>query len=360
MPSPRREITALRLSAQRIAGSGDLRTPADVARWMLALQSQDLPGARWALGLRLPGSTEADVERALATGEIVRSWPLRGTLHIVAPEDLAWMLDIAARRQATWAAKRRHDLGISDKQLARAGDIAVELMAGGRSVRRDALLAAWEGRGIPTTAQRGYQLLWSLGHAKLIVFGPPDAKQPTFALFEEWVTVHRVLDGDEALAELATRYFGSHGPATDRDLAWWASITLGDARRGIAAAEGLELRDFGGVGHHLASGLEPAASGVHALPGFDEYLLGYQDRSAAVAAEFAQRIVPGSNGMFLPTVIVDGEVVGTWKRTDRAALATVELSEFTGLTKTARAGVERALRRYGAFVGKPVEVLGPR
>ena len=165
MPSPRHQLTALRISAQRIpsrpsatsrvAVESDLRTPVDVARWMLALQSQDLPGARWSLGLRLPGSTDADIERALAVGEIVRSWPMRGTLHIVAPEDLGWMLDIAAVRQATWAAKRRGDLEITDEQLAAAGDIAVELMAGGSAVRRDALLAAWEGRGIPTTGQRG-------------------------------------------------------------------------------------------------------------------------------------------------------------------------------------------------------------
>ena len=360
----RRDLTALRLSAQHIdAGPGTepagLRTPADVARWMLALQSQDLPGARWAIGLRLPDATEADVERALASGEIVRSWPLRGTLHIVAPEDLGWMLDIAAVRQATWAAKRRRDLEITGEQLAGAGAIAAELMGGGTAVRRDALLSEWGARGIPTTGQRGYHLLWNLAHEKLIVFGPPDAKQPTFALFEEWVTEHRRLSGDEALAEFASRYFRSHGPATERDFAWWAGITLGDARKGIAAAVGLERREFGGVAHYLAEGLEPAASGVHALPGFDEYMLGYQDRSPALAPEFAPRIVPGSNGMFLPTVVVDGEVVGTWKRTEGAKKVTVDLSEFTGMTKKGHAGFERALRRYGRFIGKPAELREP-
>jgi len=350
------DITALRLTAQGISIPDPFSRPVDVARWMLALQSQDLPGARWALGLRLPGSTDSDIEAALASGEIVRSWPMRGTLHIVAPEDLGWMLDIASRRQATWAAKRRSDLGITDDELVRAGDVAVDAMTGGTAVRRDALLATWEAAGIPTTGQRAYHLLWNLGHQKLLVFGPPDAKQPTFALFEEWVTTHRDLDGDEALAEFATRYFRSHGPATERDFAWWASITLGDARKGIAAAQGLERREFGGVAHYLAEGLEAAASGVHALPGFDEYMLGYSDRSPALPAEFAQRIVPGNNGMFLPTVVVDGQVVGTWKRADSAKRVTVDLSEFTTMTKKGHAGFERALRRYGEFVGKPVEL----
>jgi len=358
MTSFRREITALRLSSQRISSPGDLRTPLDVARWMLALQSQDLPGARWSLGLRLPGSTEADIEHALATGAIVRSWPMRGTLHIVAPEDLGWMLDIAAVRQTTWAAKRRGDLEITDEQLVRAGDVAVGLMAGGRVVRRDALLSAWEAAGIPTTGQRGYHLLWNLAHHKLIVFGPPDAKQPTFALLEEWVTQHRSLSRDESLAEFATRYFRSHGPATDRDLAWWASITLGDARRGIAAATGLQAREFDGVTHYLPEGLEPAPSAVFALPGFDEYMLGYQDRSPGLPAEFAQRIAPGNNGIFLPTVVVDGAVVGTWKRTESAKKLVVDLSEFATMTKKGHAGFERAIRGYGRFVGKAVELRG--
>ena len=352
----RREITSLRIAAQCIAAHRDLRTPADVVRHMLALQSQDFPGARWSIALRAGNATKHDVDAALASGEIVRSWAMRGTLHIVPAADLGWLMDIAARRQATWAAKRRTDLEISAAQLVRAGDVAAKLMASGTIVRRDALLAEWEVQGIPTTGQRGYHLLWNLAHAKLLVFGPHDAKQPTFALFDEWVKGHRQLEGDAALAEFATRYFRSHGPATERDFAWWASITLSDARIGIAGAEGLEAREFGGVTHYLAEGLEPAASGAFALAGFDEYLLGYQDRTAALAPEFAQRIVPGNNGIFLPTIVVNGAVVGTWKRTETAKKIVIDLSAFTSMTLKAQTGCEQALAHYGRFAGKPVEL----
>ncbi|CAN5128914.1 winged helix DNA-binding domain-containing protein [soil metagenome] len=355
--SPRRDLTALRLAAQRIAHS-DFARPADVVRHMLAMQAQDFPGAKWSVGLRLPGSTDAAIEAALATGEIVRSWPMRGTLHFVAAEDLGWLLDIAGPRQATWAAKRRGDLEITEAQLGRAADLAVGALSGGRVLRRDLLLKVWEEGGIPTTGQRAYHLLWNLGHAKVLVFGPVEGKQPTFTLLEEWVPNPRRLDRDEALAEFATRYFSSHGPATVRDFAWWASITLGDARQGVAAATGLVALDVEGTTYYLAEGLEPGASGVHALPGFDEYLLGYQDRSAALAPEHSQQIVPGNNGMFLPTIVVDGEVVGTWKRTEGVKKIIVDVIPFTTLTKKAGAGFARDMKRYGEFTGKPVELRG--
>ncbi len=132
---------------------------------------------------------------------------MRGTLHFTAPEDLRWMLAIAHERQGTWAAKRRGDLGITDEELERAGRIAGDELSGGRLARRDALLAAFTAGGVPVDGQRAYHLLWNLGHRSLIVFGPPDGKQPTFALLDEWIGTHRDLSGAEALGEFARRYF---------------------------------------------------------------------------------------------------------------------------------------------------------
>lgn len=350
-----RDLTALRLAAQRIVKS-DFAKPDDVVRWMLAMQAQDLAGARWSVGLRLPGSKQADVEQALANGRIVRSWPMRGTLHFVTPEDLGWLLDICAPRQAAGGAKRRHDLEITDTELSKAADVAADAMTGGISIRRDALLALWQRAGIPTTGQRAYHLLWNLGQIKHIVFGPPEENQPTFALYDDWIKAPRRIERDEALSEFASRYFASHGPATVRDFAWWAGITLSDARRGVAAATGLQERDFDGVAHYFAEGIEPARHGVHALPGFDEYMLGYHDRSPILPPEFASAIVPGNNGMFMPTMVADGQVVGTWKRNETAKIVRIETTEFTSLSKKTQAGFEGAIANYGRFVGKPVEI----
>ena len=354
----RSEITALRLSAQRISRDR-LETPADVVRWMLAMQAQDFPGAKWSVGLRTEHATDSAVEAALAAGEIVRSWPMRGTLHVVAPEDLWWILGITGPRQRNLMAKRRRDLEISDHDLARAGDVASSELTGGRVIRRDALLEAWDAAGISPAGQRGYHLLWNLAQERHLVFGPVDGKHHTFALFDEWIGSSRDLDGDAALAELATRYFVSHGPATERDFAWWASITLGQARLGIAASTGLERREFGGVTYYLQEGLEPAGSDVAALPGFDEYVLGYQDRTAALTPERFEKIVPGGNGIFYPTLVIDGEILGTWKRTETTKTIVVTVDPFTSLSARARAEFTRAMTRYEAFIGKPVEVRFP-
>ncbi len=228
-PAERREVTALRLTAQRISAP-DFERPEDAVRHLLAMQAQDYPGAKWAVGLRVPLATDATIEAAIADRRIARSWPMRGTLHFVPPEDLGWMLALSAPRLRNSAAKRRADLGITDEQSTAARRIAEQLMAGGSAVRRDALLAGFQSAGLATDGQRGYHLLWQLGHDGVIVFGPADGKQPTFALFDEWITHSRQLDADEALAEFALRYFTSHGPATVQDFAWWSNQTLGDAR----------------------------------------------------------------------------------------------------------------------------------
>lgn len=192
------------------------------------------------------------------------------------------------------------------------------------------------------------------------MFATPDGRQPTFALFDEWIAHSRRLEGDEALAELALRYFRSHGPATVRDLAWWSSMTLADARRGLELAKPqlaeLEL-DGQALFHDPA--LEPAPSGVLAVPGFDELVLGYQERSVCVAPEHLQRVFPGKNGLFLATVLLDGVAVATWRRVkERSTTVSVALEAFeTRPPARLNAGFVQAMQRYAAFTGKRVEVV---
>jgi hypothetical protein len=351
-PAERRQITGLRLTALGIA-EPSLSRPDEVAQHLLAMQAQDYPGALWSVALRVPGSTLPQVEAALADGSMVRSWPIRGTLHFVPPQDLRWMLRLSAPRLRNAAAKRRRDLGITDEELSSARRITERLGAGGVVLRRDTLLSAFAEAGIPTDGQRAYHFLWNLGHDGVIVFGPVDGKQPTFALFDAWIAESRDLAGDEALAEFALRYFTSHGPATVRDLAWWSNQTLGDARIGLAAiAPQLESRDWGGETFWFRPGLEPAPRATHLLPGFDEFVLGYQDRSAPLAGADLQRIVPGNNGVFLPTIVRQGIIVGGWKRAATAKRVLVT-PEWFG----AASSIAKPLARYREFLGLPVELV---
>ncbi len=349
----RRLLAALRLTALGVADPAS-PDPASTVRSLLAMQAQDYPGTMWAIGVRTSGSTFASVEAAHESGGFVRSWPMRGTLHVTSPDDLGWMLALTGERQVRTAAGRHRQLELTDSDFARAEEVARGRLSGGAHVERAALLAALDDAGVSTAGQRGAHLLGNLAHTGVVVL----SGQRTYALLDEWARTPRVLARDAALAELALRYFSGHGPATVRDLAWWSGLTLTDTRAGLAAVrDQLDALVVDDVEYLHRPGLEPASSAVHLLPGFDEYLLGYTDRSAILAPEHADAVVPGGNGMFLSFIVVDGEIVGTWKRERSARRVAVTLQPFDSLSAGTLRAVRRALSAYGDFVGLPAELL---
>ena len=335
------DIALLRLAAQRIAGTG-FATATDAVGWLTAVQAQDYAGAVTSIALRTESKSRQGVEAALNAGDVVRSWPMRGTLHFVLAEDLGWMLDLTTKRLLTGAASRRAALGLDMPTIERARKSARDALAGGQQLRRDALLAIWKEAGLLTVKQRSYHLIWHLAQTGTLCYGPVKDGEQCIVLVEEWVAHPRRLQREEALGEWALRYFQSHGPATIKDFAWWTKLTAADVKTALAIAEPqlqrIEVRGVEYFMHPETTTLLGSclghAKGVFLLPGFDEYMLGYQDRGAALPAEFAQRIVPGNNGMFQPTVIADGEVVGTWKRTGRGSKHTVAATPFTSFSST--------------------------
>jgi len=358
--SSRRLLGRLRLQAQLVSPTRpQLSSPVDVVRWMTAMQAQDFAGAKWSIGLRLPGSTDASVEAALADRSVVRSWPLRGTLHFVAAEDLHWMLDLTRDRMVKRSATIFSNEGLTPALLGRAGKAARSALTGGGVLTREGLYELLAGEGVSPLGQARYHALWFLCQTGLLCMGPQQGKSQTFVLLDEWVSQPRRLGREEALAELARRYFLSHGPATDRDFAWWSSLTLTDARRGLAAASSqLQRLELDGVDYFQAPDLPeaPSAPRPQLLPGFDEFLLGYTDRSAALAEQHAQRVFPGKNGMFLPTIVVDGAVAGIWKRTSTGRNVSFEFRPFAPLTPRQTASVHAAAQEYANFVGLEARV----
>jgi hypothetical protein len=235
-------------------------------------------------------------------------------------------------------AGRRERLDLTGSDAERAREVVTAALTGGGRMQRADLLAAIDDGGVATTGQRGYHLLWFLAQTGTLCLGPTDgAGEQLFVLLDEWVRAPRRLTGEEALGELARRFFLGHGPATVQDLARWAGITLRDARTGLALARPeLVALDVDGVEHLLdpatpdrLAACREEAGGLFLLPGFDEFVLGYGDRRAILDPEFAGRIVPGNNGMFRSTVVHGGRIVGTWQWTGRGAKRTVTATPFT-------------------------------
>ena len=350
----------LRLASQGLLGAG-LGSVPEAVRWMTASQAQNLQEALWAVGLRVPGAGLTDVRAALDSGSVVRSWPMRGTLHLVAPEDLHWMLGLTAERLTRSIAGRHRELDITWADIEKCRDVALERLAGGGSLSRAELFGVFEAAGQPTTGQRGIHILGTLCRHGWLVQGPLAGNQQLLVAFDEWIPVSRTLERQEGIAEFALRYFRSHGPATLRDFAWWTQIPLTDVRPAFKEISGqlveLEFDDTSyWMSPETASMLDdgvPGQRSVLLLPGFDEFLLGYQDRSLVLAPGHANKIVPGGNGVFRKTLVAGGEVVGTWAGPGKGRSAAVVPELFDAakpLGAGARSAFTKAAKEYLAFL----------
>ena len=246
--TPRRVThRARRLRAQRLTGAGFAR-PEDVVGWLGAVQAQDYGPAKWSLGARVAGATDAQVERAFAAGAILRTHVLRPTWHFVLPADIRWLLTATAPRVRARDARRYAQLGLDGDTLRRSAAALVAALRGGNQLTRREAAAVLTAAGIGVEGQRLPYLLMAAELDALICSGPRRGKQHTYMLLEERAPDARDLPRHEALAELARRFFAGHGPATARDFAIWATLTLAEARAAIEAA-GPELRaeDLGGL-----------------------------------------------------------------------------------------------------------------
>jgi hypothetical protein len=346
------EVALLRLIAQRIAGPQPA-SPVEAVRRLTAVQGQDFPGAVTSVALRTAGRRRSDVLAALDDGTVVRSWPMRGTLHLLAADDLPWMLRLLGPQSPAGLTARWAELGLTEGDAERARGLVTAALAGGGRLRRAELLTALDDGGMATSGQRGHHLLGYLARTGTLCLGPTVDGEQLFVLLDEWIPAPSQFEGAAALAELARRYFHGHGPATVHDLARWAGIGVGDARAGLAAVrDELAALEVDGV-EYLMDPFTPDLLGAHRaearrlllLPGFDEFVLGYRDRSAVLDPQYAERIAPGGNGVFRPTVVSDGRIVGTWQWTGRGARRAVSATPFTSFPDDVRAALPELAAR---------------
>lgn len=354
-------LLAQRLRAQRLVGTS-LRSPVDVVRWFGAVQAQDYGAAKWALGQRSRAATDAAIDELVDAGAILRTHVMRPTWHFVAPEDVGWLVELTgARLRASLAGHHRH-LEIDERQIRRACDAFERALSDRGPLTRAELAPILDAARISPEGQRLPHFILAAETYGLLVSGPRRRREHTYAIRTARAPKTRALDRDAALAELAHRYFRGHGPAHVRDFAWWSGLTLSDSRSAIAlAGDRLEPRvEDDGIERWTA---EDAASvriptrTAHLLPNFDEYTVGYADRSSLIDPRHPFDPSLFSFGSVLANVVlIDGRVRAAWSRTLAGAAVELSIRPLGSLSAGEAAAVTRAARRVGLFLGRAVRV----
>ena len=355
-----KSLVAARLLAQRLSGPPS-KSAVDAVRWFGAVQSQDYPAAKWALGLRTARATEAAIDRLYDEGAILRTHVLRPTWHFVAPEDIRWMLRLTGPKIRRGMSGRYRQLELDERTVTRALAAFEAALSRGRQMTRPELGDVLRAASIAPDGQRLPHLISSGELAGLLTSGRRRGKQHTWTLLEERAPQARELERDEAIGELTRRYFVSHGPAQLRDYVWWSGLTQAEARRGIdIAGDHLEAYEFEGKQYWFDAALPSsrAAAGAHLLPNFDEYTVGYADRSAMLHPVHPFRPELFSFASILANVVMlAGQVVGAWRRAAGRSELQVEVRPLARLTKTELTAVDVAADRFSKFLERPIKVV---
>lgn len=362
-----RDIRRLRMQNQWLTPRHDA-TAAEVVQHMGALQAQEIWSGHWSIASRSTGLDLEDIHKATLDRQILRTWPMRGTIHFVPAPDARWMLSATEATAFTGVERRRDFLGLSESDALEAVEVLREALSHGEAVTRTECLKILAGAGLMKDRSHAYHLLWFASQHGATCIGPQEGKEQTFVNLDRWVPTHNDLSLDEALAELAYRYFDSHGPSDRKELVRWTGLPVAVVRQAIEAAgdrlapvdtELGEMLVSTAVAERLdGSPIDPPekSRSVLLLSGFDEYMLGYGERSTMMTKEQMKLVVPGNNGMFRPTVVDDGVVVGVWKRTVKKTRVDIAVVPFGDLNARQRKGVERATAEFGKFIGLEARV----
>jgi hypothetical protein len=347
-------IARLRLVSQQVGGSL-LKSPQQVVAWMGAVQAQDFPMAKWAIGLRLAGGTQAEIEAAFNRGEILRTHVLRPTWHFVSADDIDWLLALTAPGIKTALRSRHKSLGLDDQIFTRSSAIIENSLGDGQHLTREALAEKLAAANIPIDENRIAHLLMHAELDGLVCSGKILHGKPTYALLSERVARRSPLSVEEALAKLATLYFSTRSPAALQDFSWWSGLPTPQARHAFELVkadfhvEFIEGRSY--CFSDSSSAPPPAEDTAFLLPAYDEFLISYQDRTAALPGEYFNTAV-SSNGVFRPTIVVNGKVAGLWKRTVVKKELKLEYDFFANANVSLNT-VEQAAAHYLRFLTDP-------
>ncbi|PJZ55574.1 hypothetical protein CH367_19030 [Leptospira barantonii] len=358
------EIAELRLYSHRISKIQN-KNPGEVVAWLGALQGQDYFGTKWSIGLRLTNSKDVEIEKAISQKRIVRSWPLRGTLHFTDAKDLRWMLDLLGPKLIRNNTKRYEELELDSSIFKKCNQLMIRELKGNKSLTREELTDLFSKAGIDATKNRLSFILQKAGLEKILCFGERREKEFTYVLLDEWLgeAETKTKTSEEALNELAIRYFRSRGPATIFDFIWWSGLNASDAKKALdGVVSKLKSEVVDDQTYWMSKNLRDSTfadsvkDDVYLLPGFDEFLLGYTDRGASIDVAYQKRMIP-ANGVFSATIVVSGKVIGTWKRTFKKDHVLIEIFPFSKPNGKIKDKILEAAERYSSFLELPSKIV---
>jgi hypothetical protein len=351
------EISKIRLMNQKI--SQPACQVKEIVSWMGAIQAQDYLMAKWAIGVRLSDPFVSRIDSSIDKGEILRIHVLRPTWHFVCAEDIFWMLRLSATKIRTSMKSRHKQLELNEPVISKASGIIEKSLSNGNNLTREELANEFLKANIRTDENRLSHILFCAELDELICSGPVKDNKLTYSLLSERVTEKKFLSREESLAELAKRYFTSRSPATTDDFAWWSNLTLKDARTAAESIKTDFVTESIGSGKYLIprsiTGLGPENTNVYLLPAYDEFLISYKDRSSSLSSVQNRKTV-SDNGIFYPTIVIDGQVAGIWKRTVQKNKVIIDTSFFQPLTRSYINLVNNRATLFGLFLGKEAEI----
>ncbi|HEX9979260.1 MAG TPA: winged helix DNA-binding domain-containing protein [Flavobacterium sp.] len=350
------EISNYRLSVQLLS-SPEFKSPKEIVSHFGAMQAQDYAMAKWAVGIRCRKSRDEIIEEAVNSAEILRTHILRPTWHFVAAEDIRWMLKLTGANVMRQMAATNKQLELDDKVFARCNEIIAKSLDGGNHHTREEIMQVLQSHSIRTDSFRSAHIMFHAELSGLVCSGIRKGKNNTYALLDERVPESPSFTKEEALAELARRYFTSHGPATLKDFQWWSGLSAADTRMAIAL-NGQKFETFQAESsdyYVCPSGQEINNESVFFLPAFDEFLISYKDRSSSIDLLHAPKAFT-NNGIFRPVIVMDGRVEGTWKRTFKKDKVIIETDFFMKVPKSRKDGIFTAAERYADFMQHQIEI----
>ena len=325
-----------------------------------AVQSQDYAGAKWALAQRMTDATDTALEQAFTEGSILRTHLMRPTWHFVAPADIRWLLELTGPRVHTGNAFMYRQTGLDKAVIRKSYKVLEKALRGNKQLTRNELGAALEKAGIKAEGVRLGYFMMSAELDGIICSGARRGKQFTYALLEERVPPVRAWTREEALVELTKRYFSTRGPATLADFTWWSGLTTADAKRGLELVKpGFQQEVMDGQTYWFAEAELDApvkTPTVYLLPNYDEYFIGFKDRRAIGEVMSKANILKDNPSVMAHLIILDGQVVGGWKRILEKNRVIVELNPLTKLSALEQERVSEAADSYGKYLGLQTEM----